>query len=78
MSKRIYTNQDLNQYLLGALPEAEAESFDELSFAEEEFVDALNAAEKDLVDAYVQGDLADPELERFKPIIWLLRSDARR
>ena len=66
MTKRTYTNHDLNQYLLGALPEAEAESFDELSFAEEEFVDALSAAEKDLVDAYVQGDLADPELERFK------------
>jgi hypothetical protein len=76
MSKRIYTNQDLNQYLLGALPEAEAESFDELSFAEEEFVDALNAAEKDLVDAYVQGDLAGAELERFKS--YYLASPLRR
>jgi hypothetical protein len=76
MSKRIYTNHDLNQYLLGALPEAEAESFDELSFAEEEFVDALNVAEKDLVDAYVQGDLAEPELERFKA--YYLASPLRR
>lgn len=76
MSKRIYTNHDLNQYLLGALPEAEAESFDELSFAEEEFVDALSAVEKDLVDAYVQGDLADPELERFKS--YYLASPLRR
>ncbi len=76
MSKRIYTNHDLNQYLLGALPEAEAESFDELSFAEEEFVDALSAAEKDLVDAYVHGDLADAELERFKS--YYLASPLRR
>jgi hypothetical protein len=76
MSKRIYTNQDLNQYLLGALPEAEAESFDELSFADEEFVDALNAVEKDLVDAYVQGDLSEPELERFKS--YYLASPLRR
>jgi len=76
MSKRIYTNHDLNQYLLGALPEAEAESFDELGFADEEFVDALNGVEKDLVDAYVQGDLADPELERFK--FYYLASPLRR
>jgi hypothetical protein len=76
MSKPIYTNHDLNQYILGALPEAEAESFDELCFAEEEFVDALNAAEKDLVDAYVQGDLADQELERFKS--YYLASPLRR
>jgi len=76
MSKPRYTNHDLNQYILGALPEAEAESFDELSFAEEEFVDALNAAEKDLVDAYVQGDLADRELERFKS--YYLASPLRR
>ncbi len=76
MSKRIYTNHDLNQYLLGVLPEANAESLDELSVADEEFVDALNAVEKDLVDAYVQGDLAEPELERFKS--YYLASPLRR
>jgi hypothetical protein len=76
MSKRLYTNHDLNQYLLGALPEAEAESFDELGFADEGFVDTLNAVEKDLVDAYVQGDLADPELERFES--YYLASPLRR
>ena len=76
MSKRIYSNHDLNQYLLGVLPEAEAQSFDELGFADEEFAEALNAVEKDLVDAYVQGDLAEPELERFKS--YYLASPLRR
>ncbi|MFN2493080.1 MAG: hypothetical protein ABR501_09385, partial [Pyrinomonadaceae bacterium] len=66
MSKQAYDDQTVTQYLLGSLPEAEAERFDELSFTDDEFADALMAAEKDLVDAYVQGELTGAELEQFK------------
>jgi hypothetical protein len=66
MSKQTYDQQSITQYLLGALPEAEGERFDELSVVDDEFADALSAAEKDLVDAYVQGELSEGALESFK------------
>lgn len=66
MSKQTHNDQTLAQYLLGALPDAEAERLDELSFTDDEFAEALNAAEKDLVDAYVQGELRGATLEQFK------------
>lgn len=66
MSKENYNNQFIIAYLLGDLPEAEAERFDELSFTDDEFAGALDAAEKDLVDAYVRGELAGETLEKFE------------
>lgn len=66
MSKQTHNDQTLTRYLLGALPDAEAERLDELSFTDDEFAEALKAAEKDLVDAYVQGELQGAALERFK------------
>lgn len=66
MSKQTHNDQTLTRYLLDALPEAEAERLDELSFTGDEFAEALNAAEKDLVDAYIQGELRGATLERFK------------
>lgn len=66
MSRPTYNSQTITEYLLGSLPEAETERFDELSFTNEEFVETLSAAEKDLVDAYVQGELTGAELERFR------------
>lgn len=65
MSKQTHNDQTLTRYLLGALPEAEAERLDELSFTDDEFAEALKAAEKDLVDAYVQGELSGATLEHF-------------
>src|ERR1700759_2043297 len=65
MSKQTNDQQTVIQYLLGALPEAEAERLDELSLTDDEFADAVAAAEKDLVDAYVQGELAGADLDRF-------------
>ena len=56
----------LVQYLLGSLPEDEAERLDELSVVDDEFVWRLRAAENDLVDAYVRGDLSGAALERFE------------
>lgn len=76
MTKQIYNNQALTQYLLGSLPEAETERLDELSFTDDEFADALRTAEKDLVDAYVQGELTGGELEQFKS--YYLASPLRR
>jgi hypothetical protein len=66
MSKQTHNDQTVTRYLLGALPDAEAERLDELSFTDDEFAEALKAAEKDLVDAYVQGELSGSTLERFK------------
>lgn len=66
MASRNYDNQQLTQYLLGALPEAQAEAFDELSFVDDDFVARLEAVENDLVDAYVRGEIAGRELAAFE------------
>ena len=66
MSRQTYNNQSITQYLLGLLPEAEAERLDELSFTDDEFAGTLSVIENDLVDAYVQGALDGAVLERFK------------
>ena len=66
MNEPKYNNQSLNEYLLGSLPEAEAERFDELSFTDENFADALKSAEQDLVDAYIHDELNGATLEKFK------------
>ena len=66
MSKQTYNSEAMTQYLLGSLPEGETERLDELSVTDDEFAAALASAEKDWVDAYVQGELAGPELEKFR------------
>jgi hypothetical protein len=63
---KTYNNEKITAYLLGVLPEAEAEIFDELSFTDDDFADELSAAEKDLVDAYVRNELRGTTLEQFK------------
>ena len=66
MSNPTKNNQTSREYLLGALPEAETEGFDELSVTDDEFAESLQVAETDLVDAYVLGELTGADLERFK------------
>ena len=61
-----YDDQAVIQYLLGDMPEAEAEHLDELSVVDDEFAVRLTAAENDLVDAYVRGELADGTRDRFQ------------
>ena len=56
----------LEDYLLGLLPEAEAEQLDELSITDEEFAWQLRAAEDDLVDAYVRDGLPATTRARFE------------
>jgi hypothetical protein len=76
MNSPSINSQTLVKYLLGSLPEKEAERLDELYITDGEFAAALSAAEKDLVDAYVQGELTGPELERFR--VYYLSSPLRR
>ena len=66
MSQPANNHPAITQYLLGALPAAETERLDVLSFTDDEFADSIRVVENDLVDAYVQGELADDELEQFK------------
>jgi hypothetical protein len=61
-----FDDQALMRYLLGSLPEAEAERLDELSIADDDFAFRLGAVENDLVDAYVRGELSGDNLARFK------------
>ncbi len=66
----------LVQYLLGSLPEEEAERLDELSIADDEFASRLHAVENDLVDGYVRGELFGETLHRFRS--FYLSSTIRR
>ena len=66
MNEKKYSNQAITEYLLGSLPEREAELFDELSIVDDEFAADLNCAENDLVDAYVRGELTGARLETFE------------
>jgi hypothetical protein len=61
-----FDDQVLVRYLLGTLPEEEAERFDGLSIADDAFAWQLNAVEDDLVDGYVRGELFGENLARFK------------
>src|SRR5882724_3941218 len=61
-----FDDQVLVRYLLGALPEEEAERLDGLSIADDAFAWRLNAVENDLVDGYVRGELSSDDLARFK------------
>jgi hypothetical protein len=61
-----FDDQVLVRYLLGTLPEEEAERLDGLSIADDAFAWQLNAVEDDLVDGYLRGELSGDELARFK------------
>ncbi len=61
-----YDNNLLRSYLLGALPEAETETCDELSFTDDAFVTKLQAVEDDLIDSYLQNELPGNEREQFQ------------
>ncbi len=66
MDEQSYENQEIIEYLLGALPTAKAERFDELSIMDDRFADALDDAENDLLDRYARGELAGDALDKFK------------
>jgi hypothetical protein len=66
----------LVEYLLGSLPERDAELLDESSVANDEFAMRLSAVENDLLDAYVRGELSGAILEKFQK--FYLSSGKRR
>ena len=70
------TDKQLTRYLLGLLPDNEAEVLDEQSIADDEMAARLRSVETDLVDAYVGGTLQGEFLERFESIY--LASPRRR
>ena len=61
-----FDDQALIRYLLGSLPEADAERLDELSISDDALAWRLNSVENDLVDAYVRGELSGNDLAKFK------------
>jgi hypothetical protein len=62
-------NQVLVRYLLGLLPDEDAERLDEASIADDEVAWRLRVVEDDLVDAYVNGTLAGETRKRFELVI---------
>lgn len=71
-----YNDQQLIQYLLGVLPDDEAQHLDELSVADDEFALRLQTAEHDLLDSYARGDLSGEILQQFES--FYLTSPRRR
>jgi len=69
-------DQHLVRYLLGSLPDEEAEQLDEQSIVDGEFALRLDAVEHDLVDSYVTGELSGETLTRFES--FYLSSPRRR
>ena len=69
-------DRQLVNYLLGLLPEEEADLLDEESVVDDEVAARLCGVEEDLVDAYVTGTLDAPVRSRFET--YYLKSPLRR
>jgi hypothetical protein len=69
-------DEQLVRYLLGLLPEEEAERLDEASVVDDETAARLRMAEDDLIDAYVGRALSGEVLARFES--YYLASPLRR
>jgi hypothetical protein len=59
-------DRQLIRYLLGLLPDDEAERYDEQSIVDDDMAARLRLIENDLVDAYVRGTLDDERRQRFE------------
>lgn len=64
------------RYLLGVLPEAEAEHFEQLYLQDEALFEELQGAEDELIDDYANGALSGEDRARFEQ--HFLRSPVRR
>ena len=64
------------QYLLGMLPQREAEEFEEQCFADDDLFEEMSALENDLIDSFVRGELSEAERQQFEK--GYLISPARR
>jgi hypothetical protein len=76
VDKLDHHDQVLVRFLLGLLPDDEAQRLDQLSVADDEFALRLQAAENDLVDSYARGELSGEILEKFQS--FYLNSPRRR
>jgi hypothetical protein len=76
VDKLDHHDQVLVRFLLGLLPEDEAQRLDELSVADDEFALRLQAAENELVDSYARGELSGEILQKFQS--FYLNSPRRR
>lgn len=59
-------DRQLTRYLLGLLPDEEAQQLDEASIVDDEVAMRLRIVEHDLVDAYVTGTLSGLTLQQFQ------------
>lgn len=75
-SRETFPDDLLIRYLLGSLPEEEAERLDEESIVDDELAERLRLAEDDLVDAYATGTLTAERRDRFES--YYLASRRRR
>jgi len=72
MEKTRYTKlrsedeENIIRYLLGALPEAESDRFEQLYLRDEALFDQLSEIEDELIDDYAGGALDDENRERFE------------
>jgi hypothetical protein len=64
--KKAIDDRMLTQYLLGALPEDDAERIDELSVADDAIALRLEEVENNLVDAHVRGELPSEDEATFR------------
>ena len=62
------SDEHLIRYLLGELPDAEAERLDERSVTDDAFAQRLRLLEDDLVDRYARGESVGVPRERFERV----------
>ena len=60
------SDEHLIRYLLGELPDSEAERLDERSITDDAFAVRLRVLEDDIVDRYARGERPGPSLARFE------------
>jgi anti-sigma-K factor RskA len=66
LPKQPIDEQVISEYLLGGLPQEDAERLDEMTVADEDFAEQVRAVENDLVDAYVRKELSADLLSKFE------------
>jgi len=77
MALNTHDQQQIRQYLLGKLSEAEQEKIDERLMVEDELFDEFEASKDELVEEYRAGDLGHTEREWFESH-YLASADGRQ
>jgi hypothetical protein len=66
MRNKTLENDVMARYLLGQLPEAEQEAFEEKLFVDDDCLDQLSVVEMELIDAYVHGRMSAKQQSEFE------------